>query len=79
MQEFLAQQDIESSAVQSATKEPIEGRAALEVLERAGDNRVVERYGYLEGADIHPVKQHHGSLWNDNDVKMRIRLELLRE
>ncbi|MEQ9450089.1 MAG: FHA domain-containing protein [Pseudomonadales bacterium] len=47
------------------------------LIEPAGDNRVVDRYGYLEGADIHPVKQHHGSLWNDNDVKMRIRLELL--
>ncbi len=46
-------------------------------IEAAGDNRVVDRYGYLQGADIHPVRQHHGSLWNDNDVKMRIRLELL--
>jgi pSer/pThr/pTyr-binding forkhead associated (FHA) protein len=49
------------------------------MLEHAGDNRVAEKYGYLEGADIHPVKQHHGSLWNDNDVKMRIRMELLNE
>ena len=48
------------------------------LLEHAGDNRVAERYSYLQGADIHPVKQHHGSLWNDNDVKMRIRLELLK-
>ncbi len=49
------------------------------MVEPAGDNRVVDRYGYLEGADIHPVKQHHGSLWNDKDVKMRIKLELLDE
>jgi pSer/pThr/pTyr-binding forkhead associated (FHA) protein len=48
------------------------------VLEHAGDNRVAERYSYLDGADIHPVKQYHGCLWNDNDVKMRIRLELLK-
>jgi len=47
------------------------------MMEHAGDNRVVDKFGYLEGADIHPVRQHHGSLWNDNDVKMRIRLELL--
>ncbi|MEM1229667.1 MAG: FHA domain-containing protein [Pseudomonadota bacterium] len=49
------------------------------IFEHAGDNRVAEKYGFLEGADIHPVKQHHGSLWNDNDVKMRIRMELLNE
>src|SRR5690606_33000662 len=48
------------------------------ILEHAGDNRVADGYSDLPGADIHPVKQHHGSIWNDNDVKMRIRLELLR-
>lgn len=47
------------------------------VLKNAGDNRVVDQYGFLQGADIHPVKQQHGSLWTDNDVKMRLRLELM--
>ncbi|MEM1261009.1 MAG: FHA domain-containing protein [Pseudomonadota bacterium] len=48
------------------------------LLKPAGDNRVVDKYGFLEGADIHPVRQQHGSLWTDNDVKMRLKLELLQ-
>ncbi len=47
-------------------------------LKPAGDNRVVDQYGFLQGADIHPVKQQHGSLWTDKDVKMRLRIELMR-
>lgn len=54
-------------------------RKARFLIEPSGDNRVVDRYGYLEGADIHPVKQTHESLWNDKDVQMRIRLELSAE
>ncbi|MEM7282431.1 MAG: FHA domain-containing protein, partial [Pseudomonadota bacterium] len=38
------------------------------IFKNAGDNRVVDQYGFLPGADIHPVKQQHGSLWTDNDV-----------
>jgi hypothetical protein len=30
----------------------------------------------LAGSEIHPVQQHHGSLYVDSDVKMRLRLEL---
>lgn len=48
------------------------------MLKASGDNRVVDQYGFLQGADIHPVKQQHGSLWTDNDVKMRLRIELLK-
>ncbi len=48
------------------------------MLQPAGDNRVVDQYSFLKGADIHPVKQQHGSLWTDNDVKMRLRIELLK-
>ncbi len=48
------------------------------MIKSAGDNRVVDQYGYLQGADIHPVKQQHGSLWTDKDVKMRLRIELLK-
>ncbi|MEM7278855.1 MAG: FHA domain-containing protein [Pseudomonadota bacterium] len=47
-------------------------------IKPAGDNRVVDQYGFLQGADIHPVKQVHGALWTDNDVKMRLRIELLK-
>ena len=32
----------------------------------------------LDGAEIHPVKQHHGSLYADGDVMMRLKLELTR-
>jgi hypothetical protein len=35
--------------------------------------------GVLADAEIHPVKQHHGSLYSDGDVKMRLKLELTRE
>lgn len=42
----------------------------------SGDDRVAERYGYLPGSEILPVRQRHGSIWNDADVKMRIKDEL---
>ena len=32
----------------------------------------------LPGAEIHPVRQQHGSLYADDDVRMRLRLELTR-
>jgi len=44
----------------------------------SGDSTVLERSAVLEGADIHPVQQYHGSLFVDNDVKMRLKLELTR-
>lgn len=43
-----------------------------------GDGSVLEQSAYLKGSEIHPVHQHHGSLFVDNDVKMRLKLELLR-
>lgn len=43
-----------------------------------GDGSVLEQSAYLQGSEIHPVHQHHGSLFVDNDVKMRLKLELLR-
>lgn len=42
-----------------------------------GDGSVPQNSAILEGADIHPVRQHHGALFVDNDVKMRLRLELI--
>lgn len=32
----------------------------------------------FDNCEIHPVKQHHGMLYTDNDVKMRLKLELTK-
>lgn len=42
-----------------------------------GDGSVPENSAVLSGADFHPVHQQHGVLFIDNDVKMRLRLELI--
>jgi pSer/pThr/pTyr-binding forkhead associated (FHA) protein len=42
-----------------------------------GDGSVPENSAVLTGADFHPVHQQHGVLFVDNDVKMRLRLELI--
>jgi len=47
------------------------------VNEQNGDTTVPERSAILEGSEIHPVQQHHGALFVDNDVKMRLKLELI--
>jgi len=44
--------------------------------ELAGDTSVPESSAILPGSDIHPVRQYHGSLYVDNDVKMRLKVEL---
>lgn len=49
----------------------------LEVSD-AGDATIPTVSAVLAGSDIHPVQQHHGSLYVDNDVKMRLMLELTR-
>ncbi|MGB5052284.1 MAG: FHA domain-containing protein [Caldilineaceae bacterium] len=41
-----------------------------------GDNSVPQTSAVLPGADVHPVQQHHGSLYVDNDVRMRLTVEL---
>jgi pimeloyl-ACP methyl ester carboxylesterase len=46
--------------------------------ENRGDNTVPEVSGRLPGTEIHHVCQHHGALYADKDVKMRLRLELTR-
>ncbi|HMN30714.1 MAG TPA: hypothetical protein PKE45_21355, partial [Caldilineaceae bacterium] len=43
-----------------------------------GDTDVPTTSAVLAGSEIHPVQQHHGSLYVDNDVKMRLKLELTR-
>jgi hypothetical protein len=53
-------------------------KSANLTTETSGDNRVPESSGVLRGTEIHPVEQHHGALYVDNDVKMRLKLELTR-
>lgn len=56
-----------------------DGRISQSVYESKsnGDGSVPENSAILEGADFHPVHQLHGILFVDNDVKMRLRLELI--
>ncbi len=46
------------------------------VVEESGDQTIPDASTILEGSEIHPVQQYHGSLFVDNDVKMRLKLEL---
>lgn len=46
--------------------------------EPLGDSSIPERSAVLTGSEIHPVQQYHGALFVDNDVKMRLKLELSR-
>jgi pimeloyl-ACP methyl ester carboxylesterase len=50
----------------------------LKTVKESGDDTVPEHSAILEGSEIHPVNQHHGALYVDNDVKMRLKLELLK-
>jgi hypothetical protein len=50
----------------------------LELSTGRGDDMVPEPSAVLKGAEIHPVRQHHGSLYTDTDVKKRLKLELTR-
>jgi pSer/pThr/pTyr-binding forkhead associated (FHA) protein len=43
-----------------------------------GDGMIPQHSAILPGAEIHPVRQQHGSLYVDDDVRMRLRLELTR-
>ncbi len=45
----------------------------------SGDSSVPESSAVLPRTEIHPVRQYHGTLFNDNDVKMRLKLELLQD
>jgi pSer/pThr/pTyr-binding forkhead associated (FHA) protein len=47
--------------------------------EPAGDSTIPEQSAVMPGSEIHPVRQYHGSLFVDNDVKMRLKLELTRQ
>jgi hypothetical protein len=52
-------------------------KAVIDV-QPSGDSSVPEASAVLPGTEIHPVHQYHGTLFNDNDVKMRLKLELLQ-
>jgi hypothetical protein len=43
-----------------------------------GDSTIPEWSTVLKGTEIHPVDQYHGSLFVDNDVKMRLKMELVQ-
>lgn len=43
-----------------------------------GDSTLLEFSTVLEGSEIHPVQQYHGTLFTDKDVKMRLKIELTR-
>jgi pSer/pThr/pTyr-binding forkhead associated (FHA) protein len=45
----------------------------------SGDSSVPESSAVLPRTEIHPVQQYHGTLFNDKDVKMRLKLELLQD
>lgn len=47
-------------------------------MDEIGDNTVLEGVAVLPGSLIHPVYQHHGALYVDNEVKTRLALELMR-
>ncbi|MCC6500150.1 MAG: FHA domain-containing protein [Anaerolineales bacterium] len=54
-------------------------KKALIDVQPSGDSSVPEASAILPGTEIHPVHQYHGTLFNDNDVKMRLKLELLQK
>jgi pSer/pThr/pTyr-binding forkhead associated (FHA) protein len=47
-------------------------------VEEGGDATVPEQSAIVEGSEIHPVQQSHGTIFADRDVKKRLKLELTR-
>lgn len=43
-----------------------------------GDSTIPVDSALLDGAEFHPVQQRHGALFADNDVKFRLRRELMK-
>lgn len=48
------------------------------IADEVGDNCVPQTSAILKDSLIHPVWQHHGALYVDNEVQTRLRLELMR-
>jgi pSer/pThr/pTyr-binding forkhead associated (FHA) protein len=46
--------------------------------EDGGDSTVPESSATLESTEIHPIRQYHGTLHVDNDVRKRLKIELTR-
>ena len=46
--------------------------------EPAGDNSTPEYSAVLDPTHMHPVRQYHGSLYIDQDVQKRLKIELMR-
>jgi hypothetical protein len=44
-------------------------------VEESGDATVPEQSAIVEGSEIHPVQQAHGTLYVDRDVKKRLKTE----
>jgi pimeloyl-ACP methyl ester carboxylesterase len=53
-------------------------REAEFVDDTAGDLSVPSGSAVLKGSEIHPVAQEHGALYVDDDVRMRLKVELTR-
>jgi pSer/pThr/pTyr-binding forkhead associated (FHA) protein len=54
-------------------------RSISSVCEPAGDGSIPESSACMGGTEIHPVRQHHGVMFVDSDVKKRLKLELMRD
>jgi hypothetical protein len=48
------------------------------VEDSAGDQSVPSGSAVLKDSEIHPVFQEHGSLYVDDSVRMRLKVELTR-
>lgn len=68
------------TAMQVKVKRLSNGRVldASYVETKDGDSTIPQKSAVLEGSEIHPVQQYHGSLFVDNDVKMRLKIDLTR-
>ena len=53
-------------------------RKANFVVDENGDGSIPSTSAVLPKTEIHPVQQDHGALYIDDDVKMRLKLELTR-
>ena len=53
-----------------------EGEVRVEFDDGDGDGDVPTQSAVLRSAEIHPVRQHHGSLYVDQDVRARLAQEL---
>jgi pimeloyl-ACP methyl ester carboxylesterase len=48
------------------------------VFDTVGDGTVPEASAVLDEAEIHPIRQYHGTLHVDNDVRKRLKVELAK-